>query len=307
MFSFCLPHFLTHLLDSGSSPVLAVPVWFSLSEIWVCKRSWIQTSELLRFHVRPWKAINYSRAGVIVQRMKSMCVDAVKAGIQPSVSLLLQNPLGKLRREKQKWGPPLWLWGWRKEISSWSAKLMQNQARVLFHVGLSPHFLLNALGNRFLSPVTLGLGGDICLQCQFAVCGTHFSSTGSSTRSPFGDPAQALTFVLAQWLHPASVLTPGFLQGLWTSPYHLWSSFRALWLPTVRQTKALDILQFKTYCLALFFSFCFWNKLPKLETGIEQRAVALQLFKKKYETFARKYYFFGIAAWSMVLILIFSM
>lgn len=86
---------------------------------------------------------------------------------------------------------------------------MQNQARVLFHVGLSPHFLLNALGNRFLSPVTLGLGGDICLQCQFAVCRPHFSSTGSSTHSSFGDPAQALTFVLAQWLHPASVLSAG--------------------------------------------------------------------------------------------------
>lgn len=56
-----------------------------------------------------------------------------------------------------------------------------------------------------------------------------------------------------------------------------------------------------------FFSFSFWNKLPELETDIEQCAVALQLFKKKYKTFAKKYYFFGIAAWSMILILMFSM
>lgn len=107
---FCLPHFLTHFLASGKSPVVAVPVWFSLSESWKYKRSWIQDSELLKFHIRPWKAINDSYAGVIVwwMKSKSIRVVAVKAVIQLSISLPLQDHIRQLRYGKHRWAlcPP---------------------------------------------------------------------------------------------------------------------------------------------------------------------------------------------------------
>lgn len=78
--------------------------------------------------------------------MKSIRRVAVKAAVQPSVSLPLQDHIRQLRYGKHRWAPcPSTI----KEICSWSGKRMQwlQNLTLVIHVGLSTHFILSELEN----------------------------------------------------------------------------------------------------------------------------------------------------------------
>jgi len=118
--------------------------------------------------------------------MKSIRVVAVKAAIQPRASLLLQDHEAAEVQEAQVGTMPFYHAGQCKEICFWAGKQMRwlQNLTLVIHVGLSPHFILSELQNRFLSPVKFGQGGGVCLRSELAGHRTHFSSTGSSTHSP---------------------------------------------------------------------------------------------------------------------------